>query len=136
MQFNYPKLGAWINTLITSFIKKKLIYDIAMLGKPTINRNRSKSTYNKITSYHKLIWTWNKTRNQNKFNTVLKPSKYTQVLTPKWTKSTHTVSTSYKTISLSTEEDHLLSHMTTNHPYFNNMYFVQNPLTELLSHII
>ena len=80
MQYNYPKLGVGINNLITSFIKKSLIYDPPMLGKPTISRNRSKSTYNKTTSYHKSIWTWNKTCNENRFNTVLKHAKYTQVL--------------------------------------------------------
>ena len=76
MQFNYPKLGAWINTMITGFIIK-MIYNPAMLENPTISKNRSKSTYNKTTSYHKLIWTWNKTCNQNRFNTVLKHDKYT-----------------------------------------------------------
>ena len=81
MQVNYPKLGVWINTLIIGFIIKKMIYNPAMLEKPTISRNRSKSTYNKTTYYHKLIWTWNKTCNQNRFNTVLKHDKYTQVLT-------------------------------------------------------
>ena len=80
MQVNYPKLGAWINTLITSFVIK-MVYNPAMLGKPTISRYRSKSTYNKTTSYHKLIWIWNITCNQNRFNIVLNHDKYNQVLT-------------------------------------------------------
>ena len=100
---------------------ENLIYDPAMLGKPTISRDRSKSTYNKITFYHKLIWKWNKTHNRNKCNIVLKHEKYTQVLNLKWIKSIHTVSTSYKIISSSTEEKkheevHLLFYMTPNHP--------------------
>ena len=118
-----------------------MIYDPAMLGNPTLSRDGSKSTYNKITFYHKLIWKRNKTHNRNKFNIVLKHEKYTQVLTLKWIKSTHTVSTSYKTISLSTEEKkheeaHSLSHMTTNHPYFNTKYFVQNPLAWVFTYNI
>ena len=113
-----------------------------MLGNPTLSRDRSKSTYNKITFYHKSIWKWNKTHNRNKFNIVLKhKSNYTQVLMLTWISSTHTVSTLYKIISISTEEKkheevHLLFYMTTNHPYFNTKYFVQNPLTTVFSHII
>ena len=113
-----------------------------MLGKPILSRYRSKSTYNKIIFYHKSIWKWNKTHNQNKFSIVLKHKRnYTQVLMLKWISSPYTVSTLYEIISLSTEEKeheeiHLLFYMTINYSYFNTKYFVQNPLTRVFTYNI